>query len=627
MTLKLSSDLSGNMLNDRYLVQKKIGVGGFATVYRAWDTRLDCVVAIKVLHPEHTRNIADVERFQREAKIAGVIKDDHFVKVTDFIADGEHFCFVMEHLEGLTLREELQRLSGKIMSWPRAFKIARQLCAGLGAAHARGLIHRDIKPENIFLKRASEGGQVKVLDLGVAKILEEHNLPGLYKNLSNTGDIIGSPCYIAPEQVRGERNLDARVDIYALGVVLYEMVAGRVPFRGQTAFETMEHHVRTEPTRPTILVPELRIPRQIEELILRALQKAPRDRYRSAQEMDAAIRNELENRSDMRRVRSVQFIQVASEFAWDGAAPVTLTTSKILEDGNEPTTAKRSNGGGVPPSAGQTPLGEQASPGPGPAVVPGQTDITPAPENARGATPVAQALPTSPDIALDPPASVPPVTVPQVRPLRLRTMIMLGAFAAASLLATCSVGTVLALAIDSRNAGRPPGVIPEIWSEPPPVVGLKEDAGTTGDEDTGTTDEVDTGTTDDVDGSGTEGEPPVTSGSVASKPPPNESGLPKRSVAVKPRVVTMASIARRAAAAIKKECKINPLSGTATGKVSIQFTVDMATGKVLTWVGAGPVPTLTDRACVTRLAHTLVTDFSGAADLRANFVHSYDVVR
>ena len=271
MTHKLSSDLCGKTLIDRYLVLKKIGVGGFATVYRVRDARLGCDMAIKVLHPEHTRNIADLERFRNEAKIAGVINDDYFVKVTDFFQDREHFCFVMEHLEGLTLREELQRMPGKIMSWPRAFKLARQMCAGLTVAHARGLIHRDIKPENIFIKRSGTGGdQIKLLDLGVAKILEDHNWSGLYKNLSNTGDIIGSPCYIAPEQVRGERALDVRVDIYALGIVLYEMVAGRVPFKGQTAFETMEHHVRSEPNRPTVLVPELTMPRQVEELILRA---------------------------------------------------------------------------------------------------------------------------------------------------------------------------------------------------------------------------------------------------------------------------------------------------------------------------------------------------------------------
>lgn len=623
MTQRLSSDLCGKTLNDRYLVQKKIGVGGFATVYRAWDTRLDCVVACKVLHPEHTRNIADLERFKNEAKMAGVIKDDHFVKVTDFL-DGEHFCFVMEHLDGLTLREELQRLPGKIMSWPRAFKIARQLCAGLGAAHARGLIHRDIKPENIFLKRASDGGQIKLLDLGVAKILADHNLPGLCKNLSNTGDIIGSPCYIAPEQVRGERDLDARVDIYALGIVLYEMVAGRVPFRGQTAFETMEHHVRSEPKRPTMLVPELRIPRQIEELILRALQKSPRDRYRSVQEMDGAIRNELENRSDMRRVRSVQFIQLASEVAWDGvASPVGQATSMILDDENEPTTAKKTKGGGAPPPpppARQALLGGQPPPSTGPGI-PGQTDITPAPENARNSTSGAQASPTSPDISLDPPAPEPPVTIPHVRPLRLRTMIMLGAFAAASLLATCSVGTVLALAIDSRSAGSPAEVVPEMWPEPaelsgPPVLEpSKETVATPEDDDL----VAQVGDPPQV--------PPVPRELEEIRQGPEEPLRPKNPVPVRPRAVTMTSVARRAAAAIKKECKINPLSGTATGKVPMRFTVDVATGKVLTLAIEGPIPTLTDRACVTRLAHTLITDFSGATDLRTTFVHAYDVVR
>lgn len=641
MTHKLSSDLCGRTLIDRYLVLKKIGVGGFATVYRVRDTRLGCDMAIKVLHPEHTRNIADLERFRNEAKIAGVINDDYFVKVTDFFQDREHFCFVMEHLEGLTLREELQRMPGKIMSWPRAFKLARQMCAGLTVAHARGLIHRDIKPENIFIKRSGTGGdQIKLLDLGVAKILEDHNWSGLYKNLSNTGDIIGSPCYIAPEQVRGERALDVRVDIYALGIVLYEMVAGRVPFKGQTAFETMEHHVRSEPKRPTVLVPELTMPRQVEELILRALCKRPQDRYRSAQEMDAAIRNELENRSDQRRGRAVQFIQVASEFAWGGAAPPgNHTTSATLEDDEEPTTARKvkaaiSSPGS--PSSGDSARAARVEGPPTPTPAwrpgrarpqqPGDTDVTPAPVNLGSGTPKAQGVPTSPDISLEAAAAAPEpaAAVPQVKPLRARTMITLGAFAAASLLATCSVSTVLAMALDSRGAGPPPPDGIERWAEsaepltpppdPPPPDPEKE---------------------------AEDDEPPlepIVSGLVESpseitrKAAGPETDLPvpgERPVVPKPkpRVVTMNSIAKRAAAKIKKECKISKFSGTEKATFSIQFIVDMNSSEVTKWLEPGPFPILADSSCVTRIVRADVPNFKGAVDLRATFTYAYPVFK
>lgn len=628
MTHKLSSDLCGETLIERYLVLKKIGVGGFATVYRARDTRLGCDMAIKVLHPEHTRNIADRERFRNEAKIAGVINDDYFVKVTDFFQDREHFCFVMEHLDGLTLREELQRMPGKIMPWPRAFKLARQMCAGLTVAHSRGLIHRDIKPENIFIKRSGVGGdQIKLLDLGVAKILEDHNWSGLYKNLSNTGDIIGSPCYIAPEQVRGERALDVRVDIYALGIVLYEMVAGKVPFKGQTAFETMEHHVRSEPKRPTIFVPELTMPRQVEDLILRALCKRPQDRYRNAMEMDTAIRNELDNRSEQRRVRSVQFIQVASEFAWGGAPPPgSHTSSATLADDEEPTTARKGNAGSDSPSseelvwaaarvAGPDTPTPAWRPGRARPRQPGDTDVTPAPVSPRGVPPKAQGVPTSPDISLEPPAAPePPVAVLQVRPLRIRTMVMLSAFTAASLLATCSVSIVLAKALDSRGMGPPLPDGVERWpepaeppSEPPPTEPPPPDA-----------DELDEPVDAVIVESAFESTKKLV-GSVTGETPV----APKP----RPRVVSMRSIAMRAAAKVKRECKISKFSGTERATFSIQFLLDLNSGEVSQYLQPGPVPILADGACVTRIVRAEVPSFKGAVDLRANFIYAYPVVK
>lgn len=649
MTQRLTPDLCGKTLAGRYLVQQSIGVGGFARVYRATDTRLGNYVAIKVLHPEHTRNIADLERFRNEASLAGRINDDHFVRVTDFFQEREHFCFVMEHLEGLTLRDELKRLPSKIMSWPRAFKIARQVCAGLGVAHSRGLIHRDIKPENIFLKRPGSADQVKLLDLGVAKILEDHHWSGLHKNLSNTGDIIGSPCYIAPEQVKGEKSADARIDIYSLGIVLYEMVTGRVPFRGHNAYETLEHHVRTEPERPTAVATHVRVPRQIEDIILRALKKRPIERYRTAHEMDAAIRNELEQRSDERRVRSVQFIQVAPELALRNLArPPEPGAFDVDVEGTveEPTTAKRvprpENRVSVPQSRARVhrsgPLPIAQPPHAGTITQPADTDITPSRENTKSTTPKAQQSPTSPDIEDGPAAHPPAVALPEPRPLRLRTLVALGSFAAASLLATCSVSTVLAMAIDTRRADRPLVSPIVIWpsepseppassipSTPPPLEQEQknEDSGNElTPEEAGHAGEQ--GNTDDV-GTAEPNEKLAVAGSESGAPEPPKA-RPKKVTSLPPKL-TMAAIAKRAAAKIQKECRIAWLAGIKTANYSVGFKVDKATGVIEKQDPVGNLPTLADRDCVIRKVVEFVPDFKGATDLRSPFVYIYTVVR
>ena len=337
-TKKLTPDLTGHVLGGRYTVEALLGYGGFANVYRAIDERVRKYVAIKVLHPEHTRNIRDIERFRNEAEITGRINDDHFVRVTDSFQDEQYFCFVMEILNGLTLRDTLSHLGGRGMSWPRAFRISRQVCEGLEVAHHHDVVHRDIKPENIFLTRLRAGGeQVKLLDLGVAKILMDNYWSGLHRNLSNTGDIIGSPCYMAPELVQGSRACDARADIYSLGVVLYEMLTGVVPFRGNNGYETMYHHVHSTLVRPTVLLPFLNVPRALEDIVVLALSKDPEQRFRTAAEMEASIRYELENQSvEQRRVRSAQILQAQPDLAHRDTQP---GHSEPVVD--EPTTAKR----------------------------------------------------------------------------------------------------------------------------------------------------------------------------------------------------------------------------------------------------------------------------------------------
>ena len=604
------TDLCGQTLSNRYLMEQCIGVGGFARVYRAVDTRLGCHVAIKVLHPEHTRNIADLERFRNEARIAGRIDDEHFVKVTDFLED-EHFGFVMEHLQGVTLRDELKGLPGKSMPWPRAFKIARQVCAGLGVAHARGLIHRDIKPENIFLKRPGNADQVKLLDLGVVKILEDHNWSGLQKNLSNTGDIIGSPCYIAPEQVKGQRFPDARVDIYALGIVLYEMVAGQVPFRGKTAYETMEHHVRSEPERPTILVPHLRLPRQIEDIILRALKKRPGERYRSAQEMDAALRNELDMNTAERRVRAVQFIQISPEPPRRGEDPGTIA-APLAETEREDTTTRRHprEPGSADSRVDIVPAASAAS---GSDARSMESDLTPAHRTARQPTPEAQRVTTVPDLDIAPMAANDAARHAPA-PLRTRTRIYLASLAVASLLVTWSASFMLARALDTRHVDAISSRV-VTWPADPASASVEEVPAQHVPEPLPADPVDDIAVDDDV-----EEEKPTknVAESEAVRPAAPRRPPPKR---------TLAIIANRAAAQIKQECRLAMYYGKEKATYPVRFELDPATGTIEKVVPGQPRPLLADNECVLRKILTGVKDFGGATDLRSSFVHNYVVVR
>jgi eukaryotic-like serine/threonine-protein kinase len=276
--------LLGATLGGLYHVERLIGVGGMGRVYEATHTRLGKMYAVKVL-PEGRASKPDAtERFLREARSATRIEHEHIVKVVNLDSDAEHRLFiVMELLEGENLAERLDRGA---LPLGEALEIARQTGDALQAAHDAGIVHRDLKPENIFLTKKHGKDFVKVLDFGISKIKNpEHGDP----KLTATDQIVGTPLYISPELARGMGVVDHRTDIYALGVILYEMLTGTPPFAGSNHFQLLYKHGNEAPDPPSQRSKKAAIPPHVEAAVLRALEKDPDDRYASMEEFCAAL--------------------------------------------------------------------------------------------------------------------------------------------------------------------------------------------------------------------------------------------------------------------------------------------------------------------------------------------------
>ncbi len=271
--------LIGTLVAGRFKVEELIGQGGMGKVYRARHLALDRVVCLKMLKPALLEDPTLVGRFEREAKAASRLNHPNGISVLDFgrnEADGGLFI-AMEYVQGTDLRIVLRD------EWPlaedRLCNIMAQVLAALGEAHAHHVIHRDLKPENIMVEhRRDQPDFVKVLDFGIAKILDS-DMPGLTRN-----DVVcGTPQYMAPEQATGSQ-LDARCDLYAIGVILYQMVTGHLPFDGQNSMEVLTKHVNEPPVPPRQRQPDAPISEAMEALILRALEKDPALRPQSAEE-------------------------------------------------------------------------------------------------------------------------------------------------------------------------------------------------------------------------------------------------------------------------------------------------------------------------------------------------------
>ncbi len=260
--------MSQSVIGGRYRIEAQIGAGGMAEVFRGFDTVLSRPVAVKILAPQFARDPEFVERFRREARAAARLNHPNVVAVYDTgAADGTNFI-VMEYVEGRTLADFLGQ-GGKLTP-ARALEIAEHVCDALEAAHAQGVVHRDVKTANIMITRQ---GVVKVMDFGIARIAEGA------QTLAQTAAVLGTAAYLSPEQAQG-RPVDARSDIYSLGVVLYEMVAGRPPFTGDSPVAVAYKHVQESPAPPSALNPEVSPP--LDAVVMRALAKNPANRYASA---------------------------------------------------------------------------------------------------------------------------------------------------------------------------------------------------------------------------------------------------------------------------------------------------------------------------------------------------------
>jgi serine/threonine protein kinase len=264
----------------RYRLERVLGEGGMGRVYLGVQQAIGARVAIKVLSEECTRNAELLDRFFAEAKAVNLIRHENIISVLDLstLPDGRPFI-IMEFIEGQTLAHHVRRSFAPIGG---VAQVIGEVLSGLAAAHAIGIVHRDMKPDNVLV---TVEGHAKVLDFGIAKLA-----PGLRADVSprtKTGALLGTPAYMAPEQISGAQNVDARTDIYAAGIVLYEAVTGAVPFSGATLFDVMRAHLEDAPQPPRQRRGD--IPPALEEVILQALAKDPAHRFQSATAMAQAL--------------------------------------------------------------------------------------------------------------------------------------------------------------------------------------------------------------------------------------------------------------------------------------------------------------------------------------------------
>jgi len=293
----------GVTIADRFVIIGRVGAGSMGTVYRARQEAVGRDVAVKILRADRAFDAQAKARFSREARAMSLLTSPNTVTVFDFgevpdphndeLADGGASLYLaMEMLEGESLGDRLKRLPRVEIS--EAVRIAREALVSLEEAHDKGIIHRDLKPDNLFLVRAAVPDKAplcKVLDFGIAKI--QSDLPALDALETQAGTVFGTPRYMSPEQAQG-RSLDARSDLYSLGVLLYQMLVGRPPFVDEDAVVVMARHIKTTPVAPTSAAPQAGISEALSRVVMRALAKDPDDRPASAKhliaELDQALR-------------------------------------------------------------------------------------------------------------------------------------------------------------------------------------------------------------------------------------------------------------------------------------------------------------------------------------------------
>ncbi len=281
---QLGEEFLGRTIGGRYLLKSIVGAGGFGAVFEGEDTRIKKKVAVKLLFSDMLRDHEVVIRFKLEAEAASQVGHANIIDITDFdFTDDSTAYMVMEFLEGEDLAHIIRRAETPDLA--RMVRICAQACRGLGAAHRKGIVHRDLKPGNIFVsQREGASEQVKVVDFGISRASE---LDGSEERLTKTGQILGTPYYMAPEQADGVREADGRADIYAMGVILYEACTGELPFMARTPIGLITKHATEVPRPPAERNP--RIPELLNNAILKALEKNPEDRFADMVEMEQVL--------------------------------------------------------------------------------------------------------------------------------------------------------------------------------------------------------------------------------------------------------------------------------------------------------------------------------------------------